>query len=254
MRIVTVVLGLVVALLLAAPSVFAYGGGGGGGGGTDDITSLVPTKPPQSSTAPAGFIPIPLDSIPTDIVFVDPEVSGAGSAPRTEITIVSQDELGGDVLDIGDDAAALVDDVLRNPNVHTVVIIGGGIAIGFATGGASATVQVIAGGSWSAATAYVQSKGSGSAATYSGTKDAMIAMVPVDPVTQAGISMVVDELVERPAQTIKTIVLDPFVPPGAQEFVRTGAGVLAEHPEILRDAAIRAVVPAIPYSPPSSNE
>ena len=253
MRAVTGGIVFVVVLLLGAPFVFAYGGGGGGGG-ADDITAMVPTKPPQTSTIPAGFIPIPLDSIPTDTVFVDPENPDTKSAAQTEITIVSQDELGGDVLNIGDDAAALVDDLLRNPDVQTVVIIGGGIAIGFGTGGSSAMVQVMAGGSWSAATSYVQSKGSGSAAAYSGTKDAVIALIPVDPVSQAGISMVVDEFVEHPAQTIKAIVVDPFVPPGAQDFVRTGAEVLAEHPGILRDAAIRAVVPAIPYSPPSSYE
>lgn len=244
MRIVSAGIGFVVVLLLAAPSAFAYGGGGGGG--ADDITAMVPTKPPQSTTVPAGFIPIPFDSIPIDTVFVDPETSDMESAPKAGIITVSE---------FGDEGLIVVGGewTPAGETAQWVVITTGGILVGVATGGSSILVQAVAAGTYSGLTAY-GTGGTGSDAAYSGTKDAVIALIPVDPVSQAGISLVVDEAVERPAQTIKAVVLDPFFPPKARDFVRTGAEVLAEHPEILRDAAIRAVVPGIAYSPPGSSE
>ena len=145
----------------------------------------------DTNSPPSIFAPLPLPPA-QDEVFVMGDGPDTASVDPTEITILSED-------DIGLATAIIIAELIKDPNVQWVAITAGGIVVGYATAGASVYVQALAAGSYAATTNYVTSEGKSnqnSSTLYSGAKDTAIGLTPLPPVVQAAISITVDKTVE----------------------------------------------------------
>jgi len=186
--VIMLILGLVLSF---STSVMAHGGGGGDGGTGADRNPAQSTSDSESNAPPSIFSPLPL--FPgQDNVFVMGDGPDTTSVERTEIAIVSED-------DIGQYVADLVAQLSQDPNVQWITITATGIFIGYATAGYGLPVyaQAIAGGTFSAAANYATSDGKAnrtSSTVYSGVKDVAIGFIPIPPPAQAAASWGVDKV------------------------------------------------------------
>ena len=184
--IILVSLSLVIGLCASA---MAYGGGGG-----DDK----PQAETETKAPPPFFVPINLSPPELDTTFVmgpPPETSSVGP---TQITILSNE-------DLGEGMAEIIGILIQDPSVQWITITAGGIFVGYASAGAGLPVymQAVAAGTYAAATTYATRSGqpdqTGST-TYSGVKDLAVGFIPVPPPAQAGISLAIDEAVDLASQ------------------------------------------------------
>lgn len=177
---VLVILTTIITVTLGAASAMAHSGGGGGGGGGDGGLDTS-----GSTVPPSVFEPLDLG---VDDVYVMPGTPE--SVEPTEV-LVLDDRVSPEEMD------ALV----------TIAVLGGGILIGYSTGGYVIYVAAGAGGTYSVATTHMQNIGKPeserTSLIYVGVKDTAIGLVPVSPPAQAAISMGVDEvknvIMEAPA-------------------------------------------------------
>jgi hypothetical protein len=187
---VMLVLGLV---LNFSTSVMAHSGGGGDGGTGAEMNTPQSTGSSESKIPPPIYSSLPLfPGQDTDFIMGDgPDTT---SVDRTEITILSEE-------DIGQATAEIIAQLSQDPNVQWVVITAAGIFIGYATAGAGLPVyaQAVAGGTFSAAVNYASSEGEANQASstaYSGVKDVVIGFIPIPPPAQAAVSWFVDKVKE----------------------------------------------------------
>ena len=189
---------LIVFLLLTLSGLpaFGYGGGGGGpGGAVDTFEGMGPSTSGGSnddSNPPAGFDPAPPPS-PFDPGNISPfeahwdfegeETRDTGAYPGKSPEQRQREQ-------------EQVEWIKEN-----VVCVGGSIAIGYATGGTSYYVQMIASGVWGGGTTYYYSRDAGASAG-AAIQDSVIATTPLGPVGSSIASPVISEIREQAPSTL----------------------------------------------------
>lgn len=184
-RLIVIMILAVAMIVCPASSAMAYGNGGDGGG--DESSS-------EDSSPPDGLTPIDMSGWDTprdeDYDTRNDELSSVGATRTTQGPRRWED------MSPAEQQVLIAISQMEEAAIQEAVVTGGGILIGYATGGFSVYVQVAAAGTWAGTTTFVVNvvKDEQSSVTYSVTKDALIGFIPVSPPAQAAISKGVDKV------------------------------------------------------------
>lgn len=197
MKKLIVIMLLAVALIVyPVSSAMAYGGEGGDGGGEDEVSS-------EDTSLPDGLISIDMSGWDTprdeDYDTRSDDLSSVGPTRPTQGTRQWED------MSPEEQQILIAISQVEANMLEEVVVSGGAILIGYATGGFSVYVQAAAAGTWTGSTTLVLNivKDEDKSYAYGISKDALIAFIPVKPEVQVligkGVDKVKDVVMQAPS-------------------------------------------------------